>query len=447
MGQILKFPENFLWGTATSSYQIEGGIHEDGRVESIWDRFSHVPGKIYQNQNGDVACDHYHRYEEDVKLMAQLGLKAYRFSLAWPRILPDGKTYNQKGIDFYKRLIEQLLQNKIEPFVTLYHWDLPQTLEEKNGWINKDTSKYFADYAEIVAKELQDYAKYFFTFNEMMYIVQLGYKEGHHAPGRRENQKTVNQVKHNLLLAHGMGINAIKSVNTKLKAGIVHAIDSVLPADNDPETIQSVKKLFHQKNTVIFDTIFYGKYTQEALQQFGNDAPDYTEDELKIIGTPIDIFGLNLYSGTPIRLTPTKECEPVPYPDKAPRTYYGWTIVPESMYWAVRYIQELYPIKEFYITENGASFNDQVTPTGRVIDNNRIDYLKNYLIYLYKAIKEGYKVNGYFVWSLIDNFEWAEGYKHRFGLIYIDYENNQKRIIKESGYWYKKVIMNNGIEI
>ncbi len=444
--QNTTFPDDFLWGSATSAYQIEGAAYEDGKGESIWDKFSHTPGKILNGDTGDIACDHYHRYKEDIDLMAYIGLKSYRFSISWPRIFPDGKgKLNQKGLDFYSKLIDKLLENNIEPFISLYHWDLPQALDDKKGWLNKDTSNYFSDYTETLVKSLSNRVKYWSTFNETIFIILLGHINCIHAPARKENIKNINQIRHNLLLAHGLAVNQIKSFDKSLKTGIVHNANIYIPENTQSEDMEFIKKVFYNDNGILFDPIFKGKYPETFLKESGKNLPQFSDKEMKIISTPTDFLGLNVYSGTVIRKkNNNNDFEIVPYPKDYPVTYNGWTINPDSIYWGLKTINALYDIPEYYITENGASFNDTLSDDGKVHDEKRIYFYKKFLSSLNKAIKEEVNVKGYFAWSLMDNFEWAEGFKEKFGLIYINHKNNQKRILKDSAYWYKKVIKNNG---
>ncbi len=444
----LIFPENFLWGAATSSYQIEGAYTEDGKCESIWDRFSHTAGNVFQNHNGDIACDHYHRYKEDVNLMKFLGLKSYRFSTAWPRIFTDGKSkINQKGIDFYNRLVDELVKNNIKPFITLYHWDLPQVLEDSDGWLNRDTGKYYLDYVNVVVEALKDRVKHWFTFNEIIWFVLSGYgkgKEGCHAPGKKYGLKQINQIRHNVLVAHGNAVRAIKNIDENLKIGIAHAPQISVPVDEYTSQLNNMSRIFKIDNDPIFAPLYTRQYPNSLLEMWGDAAPDIDNGELDIISTPVDIIGLNIYSSKLVRLNQdTNDIELVDYPADYPRTLMGWPVNGDSMYWGVKMISELYYSKEIYITENGASFDDKLDKDNKIHDIYRINFLKEYLTNLHKSISEGINVKGYFLWSLMDNFEWAHGYKEKFGIIYIDRNNDLKRIIKDSGYWYKEVI--NGV--
>jgi len=439
----LMFGNNFIWGTATAAYQVEGAYNEDGRCESIWDRFSHIEGNIYKNHNGDVACDHYHRYKEDVAIMKNLGIKAYRFSTAWPRIFSDGKSkINQKGIDFYNRLVDELVGNNIEPFITLYHWDLPQVLEDNGGWLNRDTGKYYNDYVNVIVDTLKDRVKHWFTFNEIKMFVLIGY--GHvspvdvHAPGKNYGLKELNQIRHNVLVAHGNAVRIIKELNPESKVGIAHAPEVSVPADDFTAQKENIERIFRIDNDPIFAPLYLGEYPESLLKLWGNNSPEILENDMEIISTPVDVIGLNIYSAKLIRLNQeTNDFENVEYPSDYPRTLMGWPINSDALFWGVKMVSDIYFSKEIYITENGASFDDKPDADNKVHDPDRIKFLKAYLSKLHKAVSEGVKVRGYFLWSLMDNFEWARGYKQKFGIVYIDRENGLKRIIKDSGYWYK----------
>ncbi len=446
MSKILKFPENFVWGVATAAYQIEGAAYEDGKGLSIWDKFTHIPGKIYNNHNGDIACDHYHRYKEDIKLMAELNIKNYRFSISWPRILPEGKgNINNKGIDFYNNLIDELLKYSIEPHITLYHWDLPLKMDEIGGWLNKDVSKYFADYAEIVIKKFSDRVKNWFTFNEADWFIHNGYELGTHAPGYKLSEKEVNQVKFNVLYSHGLGMQVIKNYNSNLKAGIVHSPITFIPDEKNELHYKKLLDLYYKNNAEMFSPIFEGKYPDFIFEKWGKDKPIFTEEELKIISTPTDYLGLNLYTSTILKWDNSKNKYIVDKEKmkKMEKTDIGWIRTPEILYWATKALFDLYKPEKILITENGASYHDIPDKNGEINDIKRIELLKDYLKNLHKSISEGTKVTGYFLWSFLDNFEWAEGYKERFGIIYIDYKNNLNRIIKKSARWYSNIIQNN----
>ncbi|OGS17829.1 MAG: beta-glucosidase [Elusimicrobia bacterium RIFOXYA2_FULL_40_6] len=455
MSKNLKFPGNFVWGAATASHQIEGAWNEDGKGESNWDRFNHKSGKVLNGDTGDVACDHYHRYKEDVALMKQIGLKAYRLSIAWPRIIPNGKgKVNQSGLDFYDRLIDELLKNNITPFVTLYHWDLPQKLEDKGGWRKKATSYAFADYAKEVTKHLSDRVTNWMTFNEMPCSANLGYKEGLHAPGLKESNKTMNQVVHNLLLAHGLGVQTIRKYSKKkCEVGLAHNGAVVAPQTDSPADVAAAKKAWayldiknQWSNPFWFEPMFNGKYPEAVLKS--NDVPSFTASEMKIISSPLDFLGINVYSAGIVRADKNSPdgFKKIPYPKKHPKTTMGWDINPDCIYYGVKFLAETYKIKKFYFTENGAAFNDAIARDGKIHDKARVDYLRAHFASAHRIVKDGIKLAGFFVWSFMDNFEWAYGYERRFGIIYVDYKT-QKRTLKDSALWYKEVIKSNGIKL
>ncbi|MGB9857035.1 MAG: GH1 family beta-glucosidase [Dictyoglomaceae bacterium] len=442
----LVFPEGFLWGTATASYQIEGGAYEDGRGETIWDRFSHTPGAVYQFHNGDVACDHYHRWEEDIKIMEFLGLKTYRFSIAWSRIFPEGKgSPNIKGLNFYRKLVDTLLSKNIKPAITLYHWDLPQALEDKGGWLNRDTAKYFSEYAGFMFKVLGQRDINWITLNEPWVSAFLGYGFGVHAPGKKD-MKGAFIAAHNLLLAHGLAVQAFFESGAKGQIGITLNLSPIYPAKDTPEDKEAVKKQDGFSNRWFLDPIFYGKYPEDMWEILLKHrwAFDFCPDDLKIISLPIDFLGVNYYTRGIVQNDPEDPflgVKHVPGPNE--KTEMGWEIYPEGLYDLLVRLSKEYP-KTLYITENGAAFND-VLEDGKVKDEKRIDYLREHIKQAYRAIKDGVDLRGYYVWSLMDNFEWAYGYSKRFGIVYVDY-NTQKRILKESAYFYKKVIEENGLE-
>ena len=452
-----KFPKKFIWGAAAASYQIEGAWKADGKGESIWDRFSHTPGKIARGETGDVACDHYHKYKEDVELIKQIGLHAYRLSVSWPRIFPNGAgKVNPKGLDFYDRLIDELLKNDITPFFTLYHWDLPQKLEDKGGWRNKATSYAFADYAKEFTKHFSDRVTHWMTQNEMICASDAGYKKGSQAPGAKEDVKTVNQVRHNLMLAHGLGVLAIRA-NTKKKCevGLAHNSGLMIPKTKSKKDLAALKLAYEDSrnwdsNGWWLEPIFNGSYPTQAWENYGKNVPAITPKEMKIISTPIDFYGLNVYFGELVEgfyKDGKLNYREAPYPKNHPKTSMDWDINTECTYYGIKFISENYKVKKFYITENGAAFNDVVSKDGRVHDKVRVKFLKSHVASAHRLFKDGINLAGYFVWSLMDNYEWAFGYDKRFGLIYVDYKNNQKRILKDSALWYKEVIKNNAVKI
>jgi len=442
------FPKGFLWGSATASYQVEGAVKEDGRGPSIWDTFSHTPGKTNNGDTGDVANDHYHRYKEDIALMKALGLQTYRFSVAWPRIFPTGAgAANPKGLDFYNRLVDQLLKAGIQPYCTLFHWDLPQALEDKGGWQSRDTSEAFANYAGYVAEHLSDRVKHFMTLNEMKSFVDIGYSEGRHAPGLQLSAGKVNQVRHHAVLAHGLGVQAIRAhAKPGTKVGLAENAEACAPVIETPEHIAAARKAMREENAGYLTAVLEGKYTDAYLALHGADAPKFTPADMKAIGSPIDFVGLNNYTTTWVRAdSGPSGYAVVPAPSSYPHMMSPWLRVgPQGLYWAPKFISENWGVKEIYITENGASSTDTLTPDGRVYDSDRVMYLRNYLTQLQRGVSEGVPVKGYFCWSFMDNYEWADGYAYRFGLHYVDF-TTQKRTPKMSAHFYKEVIARNGL--
>ena len=447
-GAPRKFPEGFLWGSATASYQVEGAVHADGRGPSIWDTFSHTPGKTHGGDTGDVADDHYHRYKEDIGLMTELGLTTYRFSIAWPRIFPEGTgARNPKGFDFYDRMLDTLLEAKIAPYCTLYHWDLPQALQDKGGWQNRDTAKAFADYAAVVAEHLSDRVKHFMTVNELSSYVNAGYGSGEHAPGLKLNRKDLAQVAHYAVLGHGLAVEAIRAhAKPGTKVGFADNPEATTPIVETAEHIAAAERAMRRENAMFGTVIHEGKYMDEYLKELGADAPKFTDEEMKTIASPIDFMGLNIYQPAYVRAdSGPRGYAMVKPPASFPHMYSDWiTVGPEALYWTPKIVAKLWNVRELYITENGCSSADVLTPEGHVCDSDRIMYLRNYMTQLHRAVSEGVPVKGYFLWSLLDNFEWADGYLKRFGITYVDFET-QKRTPKLSSSYYKEVIRRNGL--
>jgi beta-glucosidase len=445
-----SFPDGFLWGTATSAYQIEGAVDEDGRGRSIWDTFSHTPGKIEDHSNADRANDHYHRYKEDVGLIRELGVKAYRFSIAWPRVFPQGAgAPNPKGLDFYDRLLDELLRNGIEPFATLYHWDLPQALQDRvGGWQSSDTSKAFGDYAGYVAERLTDRVKNIFTLNEAGRFLNFGYGWGIDAPGLKLAPAELNQARHHVVLAHGLAVQAIRAHGrTGTKVGPAENIAACLPAIDTPENVRAAEIATRELNAGFLGVILEGKYTDGFLQYAGANAPKFTADELKIISSPNDFVGLNIYA--PQFYVVAADRAPgfkvLPFPASFPHMNSEWLRVgPETIYWAPRLAAKIWNIDTIYISENGTSSADNLAADGNVYDLDRIMYLRNYLTQLQRATSEGVPVRGYFLWSLMDNFEWIFGFEKRFGLYHVDFET-QRRVAKLSASFYRDVVARNAI--
>jgi beta-glucosidase len=442
----LRFPAGFRWGTATSSYQIEGAVNEDGRGPSIWDSFVRQPGRIADGSTGDVSADHYHRYREDIALMKAMGAQTYRFSIAWSRLFPDGHTFNPKGLAFYDRLVDGLLEAGIEPFPTLYHWDLPQALEDKGGWQARDTALALGDYAAEVARRLGDRVGNFFTLNEMSTFVELGYREGIFAPGLKLDPAALNQVRHHAVLAHGLAVQAIRA-NAKpgTRIGPAENIGTALPAVETSENIRAAELATRELNAPYLTAMLEGRYTDAYLAAAGKDAPKFTARDLEIIASPVDFVGLNVY--TPSQYVVASEAKPgwsvLPFQASHPHMASDWLrIGPEAMYWAPRHAAKLWGIKDIYITENGTSAADQPAADGTVYDMDRVMYLRSYLTQLQRATAEGVPVRGYFLWSLLDNFEWVDGYSKRFGVIHVDFAT-QKRTPKLSASFYREVIARN----
>jgi beta-glucosidase len=445
-----SFPDGFLWGTATASYQIEGAVTLDGRGESIWDTFSHIPGKVRDNANGDVADDHYHLYKRDVGLMKALGATTYRFSMSWPRVFPDGRgTPNPRGLDFYDALVDELLANGIEPFATLYHWDLPQALEDTvGGWQSRATSQAFAEYAGYVAGKLSDRVTRFFTLNEVWSFIELGYGYGVHAPGLRLPPRELAQARHHALLGHGLAVQAIRAAGRPgTRVGVAENIGVCVPAIETPEHIEAARIATRELNAGYATAIFEGRYTDAFLAAAGADAPKFTAEEMKIIGSPLDFVGINIY--VPTNYVRATDAEPgfaaIPFPASFPRMQSDWLKCgPEALYWGPRMLHDVWGVNEIYITENGTSSADVPADDGIVYDTDRIMYLRNYLSQLQRATAEGVPVKGYFLWSLLDNFEWADGYHNRFGIHHVDYAT-QTRTPKLSAHFYKAVIAGNAV--
>lgn len=440
------FPTKFLWGSATSAYQVEGAVHEGGRGPSIWDTFSHTPGKIADGDTGDVADDFYHRYPADVQLMKKLGMQAFRFSVAWTRVFPTGAGKPlAHGLDFYKRLVTDLQSKDIEPFCTLYHWDLPQALQDKGGWQNPETARHLAEYEGYVAGELSRMGvRYFFTVNEIRTFTELGYGNGTHAPGLKLGRQALAQVKHNALLGHGLSVQAIRaSCSPGVQVGMCENPIVPVPAVLRDEDIRAASVALREENAAYLNAIFEGRYTDRYLQNLGADAPRFTAEQMRIIASPLDAVGLNIYTPTYVRSSPDGY-QAIPLPANFPHMASDWLkLGPECMFWGPKLAQEVWKPRAIYITENGCSAADHMTAQGEVLDTDRIMYLRNCLSQLRKAVKAGAGVQGYFVWSLLDNFEWADGYSKRFGLVYVDYLT-QKRTPKLSAAFYNSVIASDG---
>lgn len=446
---MVQFPKDFYWGTATASYQIEGATHEDGRGESIWDRFCATPGKVLHADTGDIACDHYHRYQEDVRLMQELGFNAYRFSIAWPRILPHGRgQVNNKGLDFYDRLVDTLLAAKIEPFVTLYHWDLPQALQDEvGGWNSRETAQAFAEYTSVVSQRLGNRVKHWITLNEPWVVAFLGNERGVVAPGLQD-AKLAWQVSHHLLLAHGLAVPILRAHSgPETRVGITLSLTPVEPATSSQEDQLAAQSVDGKNNRWFLDPVFRGSYPADVLNTLAtqNLVPHMEPGDAEIIARPIDFLGVNYYYRTIIAHKPGKSFEDVEriLPKDAEYTEMGWEVYPEGLRQLLVRLHTDYAIPEIYVTENGAAFADVVNEDGQVHDPRRVNYLREHFLKAYEALSQGVPLRGYFVWSLLDNFEWAWGYSKRFGVVYVDYPT-QRRIVKDSGKWYQHVLKMNG---
>jgi beta-glucosidase len=445
--ELLRFPKDFMWGCATAAYQIEGAVSEDGRNPSVWDTFSHTPGKTFEGQTGDVADDSYHLYKEDISLLKNLGAKCYRFSISWSRIFPDGTGQaNPKGLDYYNRVVDELLKNGIVPYITLFHWDLPQALP--GGWQSRDTSKAFADYAAYVSRHLSDRVAHFFTTNEFVCFTDKGYQDGSFAPGLKLSDAEVNQVRHNAVLAHGMAVQAIRAnAKSGTQVGLAENAVVYVPVIEDSEQIAAAHRATREENAPFLTAIMEGKYTDGYLQREGANSPKVEAGDMKIIGSPLDFVGLNVYTPEYVRADTSPagyvvEKRPASYPHMASDWLY---VGPEVIYWAVRNVSDIWKPRALYITENGCSSDDVINSAGRIEDTDRVMYLRNHLTQLHRAAAEGYPIKGYFLWSLMDNFEWADGYSKRFGLHYVDFKT-QKRTPKLSAEWYKEAIAKNAVE-
>jgi beta-glucosidase len=458
----LGFPAGFVWGAATAAYQIEGAAAEGGRTPSIWDTFSHIPGKVVGGDTGDIACDHYHRYAEDIELMSQLGLNAYRASVSWSRVQPGGRgPANPEGLDFYQRLVDGLLERGIQPWITLYHWDLPQELEDAGGWPNRDTAARFADYAQLMHGALGDRVRNWTTFNEPWCSAFLGYGSGDHAPGRTEPAASV-AAAHHLLLAHGQAVQAMRATGGDNEHGITLNLYAISPFDaGSPADLDAARRIDGLSNRMFLDPVLRGSYPADVVADLEqvSDFSHVRDGDMETISTPLDFLGINYYS---------RHVVAMPAPDSAPAAYWrkpscypgseyvefrnrglpvtamGWEIDAPGLVETLLRVNREYPELPLYVTENGAAFDDVIGDGGQVEDLARVDYFDQHLRACAEAIGQGVPLRGYFGWSLLDNFEWAWGYSKRFGMVYVDY-STQRRIPKSSGRWYAEVIRRNGV--
>lgn len=443
------FCKDFLWGAASAAHQIEGAYLEDGKGMGIWDTFEQETGYIIRNENGNVACDHYHRYREDVAIMKELGLKSYRFSVSWPRVMPEGYgTVNEKGLQFYIDLVNELTEAGIEPMVTLFHWNLPTAIYELGGWENPQVVDWFEQYTDVVTTALGKKVKYWMTFNEPQLFIGAGLNAGVFAPFEKKSTEALMRISKNVYLAHGKAVRIIRKNCQNSIVGMAPTGEIVIPRDMNAESIERARKLsfsmkkesFTSSITWWSDPIFFGKIPEDAQAIFGECLPVLTEEEWEIVTEPLDFYGFNVYQGLE-DLDSTEEYGPYAYPG-SPKTSMDWNVTPEVLYWSCRFLYERYG-KPIMITENGMSSFDWVSLDGKVHDPNRIDFLHRYLRSIKDAVSEGIPVLGYQYWSIMDNFEWINGYDKRFGLVYVDYRT-QKRTIKDSACWYRDVIATNG---
>jgi beta-glucosidase len=428
------FPEDFQWGVATSAYQIEGAASEDGRGPSIWDTFCRTPGKVVEGHTGDVACDHYHRLEEDLDLLVALGVNAYRFSVAWPRVMPTGRfPLNPKGLDFYDRMLDGLCARGIRPHLTLYHWDLPQALQDEGGWAHPDTAQRFAEYAGVVSRRLGDRVDSIATLNEPWVVATLGHEKGIFAPGLMDRRLAM-QVSHHLLMAHGLAMQALRSVVPRVRAGIVLNLAPIHPARSNAADRAKAQLEDGLLVRWYMDPLFRGHYPQDVLEHLGADAPDVKPEELRLIQQPIDFLGINYYTRNVVHAE-----DPSATPPGAQGfTDMGWEVYPQGLTELLLRLNRDYPAPPFYITENGAAFVDRLEGD-QVHDPKRVHYLEQHIAAMASARAQGVDIRGYFAWSFLDNFEWALGYLKRFGLVYVDYDT-QRRVLKDSARWYRDFI-------
>jgi beta-glucosidase len=455
----MAFPENFVWGAAAASYQVEGGAYDDDKGLSVWDVFSHTEGKTWQGDTGDVAIDHYHRYQEDVQIMKQIGLQAYRLSLSWPRILPNGTgNVNEAGLSFYDKLVDDLLENGITPYVTLFHWDYPWELYCRGGWLNRYSADWFADYTEIVVKALGDRVKHWMTLNEPPVFVIVGHQAGRHAPGDQWSERHIMRITHHVLLTHGKSVQAIRANSSDSLVSWAFNTDPAIPVVEDVATINAAREDYWKLNDEFWnaglwlDPVTKGEYPQAVLDRWGDFIP-MREGDMQTINQPLDFMGLNIYRGhfvaADVEGKPQIGTNGKPtlnsFNEGYPLTMMDWPVTDDALYWGAKWVHERTGLP-IAITENGLASMDWVAVDGAVHDPNRIDFLTRYLRSFRRAGEDGVPLHGYFQWSIFDNYEWAEGYRKRFGLVYVDYQT-QERTLKDSAYWYKDVIASNGANL
>ncbi len=444
-----SFPKNFVWGVATAAPQIEGAAQEDGKGESVWDRFASQPGRVLGGDTLEVACDHYHRFKDDVRLMKSLGVRHYRFSVAWPRIFPQGDgALNQKGLDFYSRLVDTLLAAGITPWVTLFHWDLPQTLEDRGGWRSRVVLDAFGPYADTVVRALGDRVKNWITLNEIVCFTLLGHGRGDKAPGTDDSAQVRHQTVHHALLCHGRAVQAVRAHGGRgARVGLTDNSMVAVPVSETEADIAAARTWFAETNAYILAPIYTGAYPASFLRRLGADRPRVERGDLELISQPTDFLGLNIYTGTFVRAGKRGKPEALALPSEYPRTASPWHgLMPQAIYWGPRLAHEVYGVKKLYVTENGAGYDQEpfANGSGEVLDLHRREAVRAYLRELRRAVSDGVPVSGYFLWSFLDNFEWQDGYTRRFGLVHVDYAT-QARTPKLSARWYQQVMEQNAV--
>jgi len=445
----VRFPSNFVWGAATAAAQIEGAAFKDGKGPSIWDTFARKPGAVANGDTLDVACDHYHRFDEDFALMSALGISHYRLSIAWPRIYPTGRgKVNAGGLHFYHRLFDSLEKHGITPWVTMFHWDLPQALEDEGGWRNRSVVDAFSTYADTLVKAFGDRVKNWITLNEIFCFTKLGYGVGSKAPGLKESDAVVNQTYHHALLCHGHGVRAVREHGgARARVGLTDNATIPVPVDLRPENVAAAQAAFVEENIRVLDPLFNGRYAKSYLKSAGAAAPKVAKDDFKLISQKTDFLGLNIYTGYFARAAKTKKAvfERIAFPSSYPRSDCTWLyLLPQVMYWAPRFITQLYGKIPLYITEHGAGYNEDAVPGVEFNDLHRRECVRNYLQQLRASMKDGANVKGYFLWSFMDNYEWEDGYERRFGIVHNDF-TTQRRTPKLSARWYSEVIRRNAL--
>lgn len=443
--QSCRFPPHFVWGAATAAAQIEGAASADGKSPSIWDRFARRRGVIRNGDTLDVACDHYHRFPRDFALLRQLGIRHYRFSLSWPRIIPGGDgAINPRGLDYYRRLLDSLHHHGITPWVTLFHWDLPQALEDRGGWRQRGITDAFAAYADTTISALRDRVKNWITLNEIRCFTVHSYGGGGKAPGRRDPARVVNQTIHHALICHGHAVRAVREHGGRgARVGLTDNCESVMPVTESPADIAAARTWFEEANQPILGAIYGGRYAAAYLRKCGSARPAVARGDFALISQPTDFVGLNIYSGLFVRRGRDGQPEPVPTSPSYPRADSAWLLLaPRSLYWGPRFVSEVYGEKNIYITENGCGYDDDKVVRGECQDLHRVEYLRSYLKELHRSIQDGAPVRGYFLWSLLDNFEWTDGYARRFGIVHTNFQT-QRRTPKLSAHWYSQIIAAN----